>query len=137
MIFFLAYSIKQKSISNINVPTVGCLERPGISDYTSFSHLAQNGMWTLKRRRRKGQCVWHFLRSQGTSASGRKGLSGMWFLLFKTGRGKEEVAITDCQRKQNKTMLNFSPGSDTKSRHRMSSGCSRGREKAKALHQML
>lgn len=47
--FFLAYSIKQKSISNINVPTVGCLERPGISDYTSFSHLAQNGMWTLKK----------------------------------------------------------------------------------------
>lgn len=36
MIFFLAYSIKQKSISNINVPTVVCWERPGMSDYTSF-----------------------------------------------------------------------------------------------------
>lgn len=34
----------------------------------------------------------------------------MWFLLFKTGRGREEWATTECERKQNQPMLNFLQG---------------------------
>lgn len=42
------------------------------------SHLTQNRMWTVKRRR-KGQCARGFLRSQGTSASGMESLREVGF----------------------------------------------------------
>lgn len=44
----------------------------------------------------------------------KEGPAGMWFLHLKTDRGREDLTIMDCQRKQSKTMLNFSPGSDIK-----------------------
>lgn len=87
------------------MPTVGCLERPGMSKYTSFI-LPYQQLDVGTEKEKKGQ-VCLFLSGESRHKCLRKGgPAGMWFLLLKTDR--DRYGLTE-ETKQNSAQF-FSRG---------------------------